>query len=173
MPTIDSITTIDGGYTYTFSAGNVDIWLDGTLLEEAYADTEYTIYTKATTPPPIEIVTHGSRCTNSWASRRMAIQFFADTFTAFAVSEYRSGVLYSTDYYDVPLPERYVTVYVDMLATDATTQYWTVRPAVKYNKGEYSISGMPVQVVTRRHYLPKPPNVTYSYNAVTRILTIS
>ena len=173
MPTIDTITRIDGGYTYTFSAGNVDIWLDGVMLEEAYASTAYTVYTKAKTPPPIEITTHGTRCTNSWAARRMGIQFFADPYVAVAITEYRSGTAYQTRYYDVPYGERYFTVWVSMVETDAATQYWTVRPAVKYDTGEYAIVGMPIQTVVQRHYLPKPPSVTYSYNATTRILTIS
>lgn len=173
MATIDTITKIDGGYTYTFSASGVDIWLDGARLEENWADTEYTIYTRATRPPEIEITAYGTRCTNSYACRRMGIQWYAGNYGSFAVCEYRSGTLYSTRYVDVAAPDLYGTTTVNMAASDSVAQYWTVRPAVKYGRSDYAIVGYPVQITARRYYLPPAPSVTYAYNASTQILTVS
>lgn len=171
MAIITNILKIDGGYTYVCDSDDIDVWLSGQLLAENYEDTEYTLYTQADTPPPVQICEHGARCSNTWASSRMRVQWFAETYTSFAITEYRDGAEYQTSYHDVPFPARYVTVEFDIESTVA--QIWSVRPCVKYEPDSYAIVGNPVQVAMNRYVLPDPPNVAYNYNQTTGILTIS
>jgi hypothetical protein len=101
----------------------------------------------------------------------MAVQWFAETYTSFAITEYRGGVEYSTTFHDVPFPNRYETVEFSIESTVA--QVWSVRPCVKYEPDNYAIVGNPVKVTMNQYVLPAPPVVEYAYNESTRILTIS
>ena len=171
MASITNISKIDGGFTYTFDVDSVDVWLNGELLAENLQDTSYTYYTQASIPPPIQICDYGARCTNAWASSTMRVQWFTETYTSFAITEYRAGVEYETTYHDVPFPNRYETVEFSIESTVA--QVWSVRPCIKYDPDKYVIVGNPVQVTMNQYVLPDPPLVEYGYNESTRILTIS
>ena len=173
--TITSIARTTDGYYWRYNVtatGTYDVWLDGSLLEENVSAAYYDLLTDLTAPPPVEVCDYGARPTNAWASRRMQVQWFADTHTVFAVQEWRSGVLYSTRYVEVTYPDRYATVAVAMAATGTIAQTWTVRPAAKTDAGNYYITGPPIDIATRRHYLPQPPTVTYTWNASTRKVTV-
>lgn len=173
---ITSITRTTDGLYWRYAVtttGTYDVWLDGTLLSENVSAGYYDLLTELTIPPPVEVCDYGARPTNAWASRRMQVQWFADTHTVFAVQEWRSSVLYSTRYVEVTYPHRYVSVAVSMASTGAIAQTWTVRPAAKTDAGNYYITGTPIDVTVRRHYLPQPPAVTYTWNASTRKVIVS
>ena len=172
---ITNITrTTDGIYwRYAITAtGNYDVWLDGTLLSENETGATYDLLSGATRPPEVEVCDYGARPMNAWACRRMQIQWYADDNDTFAVQEWRSNVLYSTQYVTVPYPNRYASIAVEMATGGTIAQTWTVRAAVLHDNGQYSISGMPITVAVNRHYLPPAPVVRYSWNATTRKVTI-
>ena len=167
--------TTDGLYwRYNVTAtGTYDVYLNSNLLDENVSAAYYDLLSDLTVPPPVEICDYGARCTNSWAARRMEIQWFADTHDVFAVQEWRSGVLYSTKYVEVPFPARYCSTTVNLSGTASIAQDWTVRPAVKTDAGNYYITGAPIETATRRHYLPRVPVVSYAWNGATRKVTVT
>ena len=177
MPSsITSITRTTDGLYWRYavtSTDTYDVWHDGNLLAENVSAAYYDYLTELSTPPPVEVCDYGARPLNAWTSRRMNVQWFADTHTVFAVQEWRSSVLYSTRYVEVTYPHRYVSIAVAMAATGTIAQTWTVRPAAKTDAGNYYITGTPVDITLRRHYLPLPPVVRYSWNASTRKVVVT
>jgi hypothetical protein len=167
--------TADGIYwRYTIDAtGAYDVWLDGILVAENETDTYIDVLSSEARPPAIEVVDYGTRGISAWASQYMQVQFFAQNHTVFAIQEWRSGTIYSTQYVDVAYPNRYVTASVKMRASDAVGQIWTVRPAAQASNGQYYITGAPLAVAVQRHYLPSPPIKRFTYNSTTRLLRIS
>lgn len=172
---ITNISRTTDGYYWRYNVtatGTYDVWLDGLLLEENVATAYYDYLTSEPTPPPIEVCDYGARCTNSWASRNMTVQWFNAGYKVFAVQEWRAGALYSTRYVEVQYPERYCQTTVIMASKGAIEQVWTVRPAVKTDAGNYYITGAAVEITMRRHYLPRVPNVSYTYDAAAQQVTI-
>lgn len=173
--TITSITRTTDGYYWRYNVtatGNYDVWLDGVLLEENQSAAYYDLMSSKPDPPPVEVCDYGARPTNAWAARRMTVQWFNEGYTAFAVQEWRSGAVYSTRYIDVPYPERYCAIEVNLSANASTEQYWTVRPAVQTDAGNYYITGAAVEITTQRHYLPRVPIVSYTYSSTNQQVTI-
>ncbi len=172
---ITDITHIpDGqGWRYHFdSAAAKDMYLDGRLVEEAHEGDEYDLLTDDPEPPPIEACVHGARCTSAWASRHLTLQWFVDTHRTFAVEEYRDGDLHSVEIVVVPEPHRYHSVRRAMRSDADIAQTWMVRAAVEVAESQYAVTGPPVAVTMRRHYLPRPPVIEYDYDNDTRTLTI-
>ena len=176
MSTITNIDRTTNGLAWRYTAtasGGVDYWLDGVLIAENNTDGYYDYLTQDAVPPPVEAVDYGARPTNAWAGRQMQVQWFADGYTAYAVQEWRAGVVYSTRYLDVATPHRYVTVTVSLSSTASVSQTWTVRPAVRHDNGQYSIAGAVLTAVTQRYYLPRPPVPAWSWNGTTRAVNIT
>ena len=163
---ITNILKTDSGWEYYFdSTASKDIFLDGIKIVSGNADNPYELVSTSNTPPEIEIVTHNTRGVSSWAGQYLTIQWFrTGDYNAVAIEKWNGSTLVSRSYMRTEGPERYYNAKFKMSASDSTDQTWMVKPARRASDGSYRILGGPIPIEMRRHYLPKEPDLNFSYD---------